>query len=1030
MKSLRFSRSRAASLWDCALALLLSASAASAATISETTNLFEETFSQLSGKWSGSTGFRDSDRSWTADGNVYSGYSGAKLGSGNYVGSIMSESVSWIAPENPDADVSFSLYVQAAGYTGKSGKLAATVMDASDGSVIGSWTNDLTAANSAGYEDLSGMASAASFDFEFPFVVSNDFQILLTTGGGDKRVLVGEVRVTEHWEYETPQIQLADPTGIVIEPSVTAVQAGWPPVEDAVGYEWEIRDAAGGLVHSGSGAQDTTYPTIWTSVYGLREDTAYVFRLRATGDGADILDSGWSEESFRTQQDPWAVLWTVGEFSSQPRVGTEFSFAVSTIRRNGMAVTSVLDRVTPTVSSTPSYAIENGVCVFTWTPGPDEDGDYVAHFAVRDPYGNTTATKEVPITVRPATEDIELFVETFAKCTGSDWGKSNGGFSSGYADDNHEWVVATNTYRGVSGLKLGPKTSTNSATTPTIHPNNDAAASVTISFLAAGIASGNTMSVTVKSAENASVYDTRTITLAAYESMTAALSETAGYAFTNTVSVGGPFTITFAVASGDGRMGIDSVRVVQTVSTLQTDLAVPTGLALVDGTLSTNSFSVAWNPVANATGYDVQFRPSGETDWTAAPSVLTTNATLSGLADDVEYAVQVRATGDTSLYNYSDWTNVTVRTVRSALHPTLTVGASWANVLGDGKLYGVIPNTNTVSATLDDGVTPVSVALAAVDPAPSSAPVLDAGALSWTPAEEDEKKTFTLTFEMTPAPGVVYTTNLAFKVSDLPALKAPTVTVDASSITNADGFASGRAGLSWDSQYRATEFLLRAWTGCPNPSATATRMEEHFIDFYSGIRPAGWVFRVGGGYNNNNTPAKFDANGNWMATYDLGGPISNVTFRVQGNSMSDGSTLRVYWAEALDDAALADKDNWTNNLLAAVSDLGGHAQTVSADIPAGADARRIVWHYEKHGGNVGVGQVVIGGEGFSTPRFLPGWGPTPVSQGLDLSCTVAPTPPGRKNWAEVTVTDGTRSFSRVKEIDVPGANPVTVLILK
>ena len=37
---------------------------------------------------------------------------------------------------------------------------------------------------------------------------------------------------------------------------------------------------------------------------------------------------------------------------------------------------------------------------------------------------------------------------------------------------------------------------------------------------------------------------------------------------------------------------------------------------------------------------------------------------------------------------------------------------------------------------------------------------------------------------------------------------------------------------------------------------------------------------------------------------------------------------------------------------------------------------------------------------------------------------------GRTNWAEVSVTDGTATFSKVVEIDVPDANPVTLLILK
>ena len=297
----------------------------------------------------------------------------------------------------------------------------------------------------------------------------------------------------------------------------------------------------------------------------------------------------------------------------------------------------------------------------------------------------------------------------------------------------------------------------------------------------------------------------------------------------------------------------------------------------------------------------------------------------------------------------------------------------------------------------------------------------------WTPAEEDEKKDFTLFFEMTPAPGVVYTNVASFTVDALPALHAPTVTVDASSITNADGFASGRAGLSWDSQYRATEFSVRAWSGSPNLSATAARVEENFTKFHEGVRPVGWIFKVSGSYNNDTTPVQFGANGNWMATYDLGGSISNVTFKVErnGGAADRGSVLHLYAS-----TGSTNKTEWVELASWTDLDLGGD-KAISIDASAGY--RQLFWQYDKpasNGGNVGVGQVVIEGEGFSTPRFLPGWGPAPVSQGLATSCTVSPTRPGRTNWAEVTVTDGSNTFSKVVEIDVPDANPVTLLILK
>ena len=262
--------------------------------------------------------------------------------------------------------------------------------------------------------------------------------------------------------------------------------------------------------------------------------------------------------------------------------------------------------------------------------------------------------------------------------------------------------------------------------------------------------------------------------------------------------------------------------------------------------------------------------------------------------------------------------------------------------------------------------------------------------------------------------------------------------------------------LAWNSQYRAAGYGVRVWTDCPNPAATATLVEERFPSYYKkgggGNRPAGWIFHVTGvGYANDTAPVQFSKDGNWMATYDLGGPISSVSFFVKGNGMTDGSTLRAYWAGALTDAEMEDKDNWTNNLLVAVSDLGGHSQTVTAQIPAGADARRIAWLYEQHDGNIGVGTVVIEGEGFSTPQWLAGWGPVAKNVGLVQACTVAKPRPGkvlgvnpankkedltepRANYAEVTVRDAAgATLSTIVEVDVPApprSARATLMILK
>ena len=179
-----------------ALALLCAAAAGRAASVS--TNLFVEAFSTATGQWSGTSGFK-SDRVWTKEGTVYGALGGAKLGTGSKTGTLTSETIP-LRLEN--AEATLSIHVQAAGYPGKSGHLSLKAVDASD-IELAAWTTNLVAANVSTATDLSDMASASSFDFAFDFTTSVPFRLVLATGGGDPRVLVGEVRVTETYEEQT-----------------------------------------------------------------------------------------------------------------------------------------------------------------------------------------------------------------------------------------------------------------------------------------------------------------------------------------------------------------------------------------------------------------------------------------------------------------------------------------------------------------------------------------------------------------------------------------------------------------------------------------------------------------------------------------------------------------------------------------------------------------------------------------------------------------------------------------------------------
>ena len=529
------------------------------------------------------------------------------------------------------------------------------------------------------------------------------------------------------------------------------------------------------------------------------------------------------------------------------------------------------------------------------------------------------------------------------------------------------------------------------------------------------------MVVTVLDMNGNSIGDSLTINLKTLNTGSSSLDEdgytvdSTGSALLFARSVPSPFRLHFAPAQTDSDIFLDSVKVTQTVSTSLVDLDVPTGLAVVDGTLSTNAFSVAWNGVASATNYTVEVREAGVTEAVAAKRLASPPAAFTGLADDMVYEVRVRAEGDTSLYNFSAWTNLSVRTARSAAHATLSFGP-WINAAGDGLLYAGITNAAAVSAVRDNGTNAV-VTFTGVSPEPTLGPEFENGVLAWTPDDADTNKTFTVSFLL----DGTYATNLSFKVRSVPFLQAPEA--------EAVDVAWNSFGLSWNRQLRAAGYAVRAWTDCPNPNATATRIEEDFAGYAAGVRPADWVFHCATGssgfYKDDKAPVKLSESTHDLETYDLGGAISSVSFHAAGHSISNStSTLTVVGIAA---------DN-TETVLATLSysDIGqtgaGIDRTLS--IPAGTDVRRIAWRYTKDKGGIGVGSVVIEGKGFATPKFLPGWGPTPVSQGLDLSCTVTPTRAGRTNWAEVSVTDGTATYASVVKIVVPDANPVTLLILK
>ncbi len=988
-------------------AALVFASALCAPAMNVTTNLFVETFSAAEGTWSTGKTFSDSttDNHWTAAGTVKSALGGAKLGTSNGTGTITSDT---IPLRQANAAAALSIYVQAAGYPGyTNGVLKLTALDA-NGDELRQWTTNLAPADVSTATDLSDMESAASFDFTFDFATSVPFKLSITTGGGDKRVLVGEVRVTE--TYDDGRIQLATPV-VSVSPDVHQLLLFFTSVDEhATDFELEVLDPEG----REAGTQQL-YPGFGFMVTDLEEGTTYTVRLRALGDGVVYAPSEWYEEQISTTADNWQPVWTVGTPDSLPTIGKEFSFGVSAALANGTPQTVSFGGLTPAAPG--AQPVFSGG-VFSWTPGDEAAGSYTASFSVVNQGG--TYTTDVAFRVRGLTEEATLFWEDFPNYDNA-W-SSTVDVVLPTTDTRVPGWTGEKLYKARSAVKLGKTSDYGSATTPEIETANGAAATVKLSLDAAAYAGKTgTLGITATDAGTSAVLFSTNVVLAVMASNTiASLSEYPIGPFS--FAAAGTFKVSFARVAGDGRMGIDSVKVTQTVSTSLVDLDAPAGLAVVDGTLSTNSFSVAWTAVENATNYEVRVFEAGGLQPVRSLALAAPPAVFGGLADDTAYTVRVRAEGDTELYNYSPWASVSVRTLRSTLNPTLAIGP-WSNAAPGNTLYGVIENTASVSAALDDG-TPVDVFLGEVSPVPNSPPFLEGGTLSWKPDAEDEGKTFVLAFEMVPVPGAVYATNVSFKVSALPDLAPPDVT--------AGPVAWNAFGLSWDVQYRATRYGVRVWTGSPNPDGTATRVEESFAQ-WPDVKPAGWTFHnMSGSYKDANAPVSFDATGDWMETYDLGGAISSVSFHAAGHSISNSASTLTVVGIGADDA-----ETVLGTLGAA--DIG---QTVAGidrtySVPAGSDIRRIAWRYVKDKGGVGVGSVVIEGTGFPTAKFLPGWGPAAKNVGLVQSCTVAKPRPGRYlgvnpanrkedltepcvNYAEVRVRDAAgTTLSTVVEVTVP-----------
>ncbi|MBQ1336909.1 MAG: fibronectin type III domain-containing protein, partial [Thermoguttaceae bacterium] len=135
------------------------------------------------------------------------------------------------------------------------------------------------------------------------------------------------------------------------------------------------------------------------------------------------------------------------------------------------------------------------------------------------------------------------------------------------------------------------------------------------------------------------------------------------------------------LAKGDGTDYSDSLY--GSVKTVVTKVAPvdPTPLTVPTWKTSSstyNSVTVAWNPVANASGYVVEYKSSTDTSYTIAPTTTATAITIPSLAPETTYKLRVYAVGNGVNYSDSDYSAIkAVKTKVAPVDPTPLTVPTW-----------------------------------------------------------------------------------------------------------------------------------------------------------------------------------------------------------------------------------------------------------------------------------------------------------------------------------------------------------------
>lgn len=869
------------------------------------------------------------------------------------------------------------------------------------------------------YSSIDKLDSSATTVADAGFNPSETVQVpekfvLVFTSSGYGRVYLDSVVVTQVYD---PNYAALQAPGNVAASDVdkTSFTVSWSAVDGATGYEVWLDGAL-----AGSCASTDTSKTL----SGLSDGTEYSVQVRALGDGLHFGDSPLSAAlSVTTEEDASAVVFAVADApAGDVYAGDAVAFTVTaSVESTGAAAPVVFSGIS-------GAAWDASTGAFSWTPSESDVGSHVAAFTSGE-YSTSVA-----ITVVSATKSETAAAENFSKISSSSW-TSIYGYAKSIDGDTGTWT-GVDLIKTKSAIIIGRAASAGSVRSPDVELKSGALG-LSVSFETGALpdmADDKTASLRVSILDAATGTALKTETFAELPKLAsdATAVADAGASFTVAVPSGtalpGSVAVLFESLDGDalsGRVYVDTVSFVQTVSAKIRDLAVPAGLALA-GDAGENGFGVTFGAVDGATGYEVRvLDASGETAGTVVVDAETLSATVSGLADDACYTVQVRATGDASKYYASPWSEpLAASTARSPLHPTLDA-ISWQNEVGDGKLYASTANTATAGATLDAGAPGVvsGISLVSVSPVQAAAaegPALSGRTLSWTPAEADAKKTFALAFEITVAPTDgsaqrTWTETAAVAVSALPDLSAPTLALDAGTLD------WNLAEFSWNKPFRAVRYELRVWTGSSDPDATGTTWGEDF-EAWPDVAPAGWEFDEVAPTNAYKSYAGvhvgFKASGS-VTSPAISGAVDSLSFKIRSVSGTDSTLTVCGWNGAA----------WTELAAYTGDSLPTSATTKTIDGLGGAYSR-FRWTFDKAGSNLAFGSVSVTGTGLPTAKIRT----VAVADAATTSASAVPYY-GATNRAAITAYDAEGNAETSQTVvfeapDMPQSVRATVMVFR